>query len=941
MFGSLLCCAIISGCQKNLLQNVPQTPLPTKEKQSKSQKIPDELDGLHVYLSQDLWSRNHKWSAEQEWKSLRHHSSDNTIPPIDVHRWVFGSLEQKKLLSELADTKQSVSAVSGKENAAAGEKSQASELKVESIAEKEPDHEENWSFNTLKDFLRKTSFQEKEQQNASEQSTEKIAAIKLLSEQDSLAGWNSTILWATLDSTTALDTIPQLEKIAFENLVYDSSLLKKTDKTNFQNTASRPKAEKKQQEPDMVPLSPAMKHAAINGICLVLSHADAIPLATKNRLNQLLQRPDISVELRGELYRGLARFIPPAEIPSLTQTLDINNNTLLPPKTLRRSAMDACLIYGFSYFADQDLFSPTAHPQKQLSEFEAAVWPTNMMQVRWDTDSEIRWKFGLWAVLVRHPDAESILTSQLRDADLLVQNKAIEHLGLLGTKTALELLISQTKRPQESSRVSAAMGLAPWGLQHLAPLKNDSSAKVRRTVAQGLGKTPTPEAALLLQSLVSDRNSDVQQAVVESISQWPDELAIPLIMEGIQEGTYKTRRKSILQLIKRTSLGSSISIEASRTERIAAIQKLIQTKQLPGGLSDQLLKHGLQEPNKNNSSRIAVIQAHFHDLMNQPRDSEQYRHSYQELSNISPKEIVILEKIILDTAMKVPNEVYTELLPKLSPNYVALNQLTSSQITDRRKAAQQLFLNSQRVSLSPVIVKRLRTLMTHEQDRLVWRIVMSSIEKDNYEDTAQLALLAINHNWPDIRILGCQHFGSHGSPQYVPWLLPLLNDKNPSVQLAAINALGLCHNPIAITGIQNGSQNQDPGPSLRAFLTHSNRRIRFHTVVALSRLGDIEGMRELVRLSNDSLSSTRIDAIKEMGNSGQTRFVEPLIQLAWTERNHSTLKEILNSLEKLVPNSEQPTELASTKNHSEQAKIWMDWWQKQNSGSSTRLYTGR
>ena len=218
---------------------------------------------------------------------------------------------------------------------------------------------------------------------------------------------------------------------------------------------------------------------------------------------------------------------------------------------------------------------------------------------------------------------------------------------------------------------------------------------------------------------------------------------------------------------------------------------------------------------------------------------------------------------------------------------------------------------------------------------------MSAVEKDNYDEAAQLALLAINHNWPDIRILGCEYFGSHGLPQYANWLLPLLDDKNHTVQLAAIRAIGKCHNPIAISGIQKPGESQNPSPSLRSLLTHSNRRVRFETVVALSRLGDFAGMQELLRISNDTQVAMKNEAVQEMGNSGQTRFVEPLIQMAWTERNNSTLKEILNSLDKLVPDSEQPADLNPQQDRSDQAKIWMNWWQTQHSGQGSRLFTGR
>jgi len=441
-----------------------------------------------------------------------------------------------------------------------------------------------------------------------------IAALKQLSEWESLAGWNAAILWATLDPTTALETVPILEKVIFEDVVYAPLTSDATRKTAIQENLSDQKTEQDKSKSDLVPISPAMKHAAVNGICMVLSQANAVPFDTKNRLTQLLQRPDISIELRGELYRGLARFIPPTEIPSLARSLEVSDSRTLPPKYLRRAAMDACIIHGLWFYAEPNQFSQRDHSQNQSQEFESSVWPTDIMQVRWDSDSVMRWNFGYWVALVRHPDAEAILIAQLKDADSLVQNKAIEHLGILGTEKALEILQEQTKRPQESARIAAILGLTPWGAHYLAPLKDDSSASVRRTVAEGLSRTASPEAALILRSLINDRSSAVQLTVIQSISQWPDELAIPLLLEAIQEGAYKTRRKSVIALIDRTGSGGSISIEAPKAERIAAVRELVRTEQLPAGFWDQLMQQGLQNTSEVNQSRLAEIQAYFQEV---------------------------------------------------------------------------------------------------------------------------------------------------------------------------------------------------------------------------------------------------------------------------------------------------------------------------------------
>ena len=109
------------------------------------------------------------------------------------------------------------------------------------------------------------------------------------------------------------------------------------------------------------------------------------------------------------------------------------------------------------------------------------------MQVRWDSDANMRWNFGYWAALIRHPDAETILTSQLRDADLVVQTKAIEHLGMMGSETALQILKEYGGVSDPTPEQRAGIGMVQQ--QHnkttstLTPIKSTSK---KQTVMERL-----------------------------------------------------------------------------------------------------------------------------------------------------------------------------------------------------------------------------------------------------------------------------------------------------------------------------------------------------------------------------------------------------------------------------------------------------------------------
>jgi HEAT repeat protein len=114
---------------------------------------------------------------------------------------------------------------------------------------------------------------------------------------------------------------------------------------------------------------------------------------------------------------------------------------------------------------------------------------------------------------------------------------------------------------------------------------------------------------------------------------------------------------------------------------------------------------------------------------------------------------------------------------------------------------------------------------------------------------------------------------------------------------------------------------------LRPLLTESHGQLQFAVVASMARLGDAAAMQELVRLALDENSTSRLDVVQTMGETAQTRFVEPLIRLAWTESNHHVRQAALANLQKLVPPAEQPRALPGAKTVPEAVEIWAAWWE--------------
>src|SRR5690606_17194659 len=85
--------------------------------------------------------------------------------------------------------------------------------------------------------------------------------------------------------------------------------------------------------------------------------------------------------------------------------------------------------------------------------------------------------------------------------------------------------------------------------------------------------------------------------------------------------------------------------------------------------------------------------------------------------------------------------------------------------------------------------------------------------------------------------------------------------------------------------------------------------------------------------------SIRRDAVREMGASGQTRFVEQLIRVAWTETNHTVRHAAVASLNQLVLPGDRPEGLADVQNFERTIELWATWWEERKRGPAARRTT--
>lgn len=740
------------------------------------------------------------------------------------------------------------------------------------------------------------------------------------------------------------------------------------------------KPAEKDKKPRVVPAI-SLRAAAADAWCRVLAR-DAMPdtddQALENALapaGTALLEVELPAEVRRQLWRSIARYLRPDRIPMLPEALvadefsdrplnaaDNAKKKVVPPRSGRledrRAAAEACVIFAVCHPQLVSESQTATKPASSTSLPEnapepVAYWPEQFWNLRRDRDPQVRKSFALALTAFKHPEAIPTLVEQLRDQDQHVRESAAFCLGWLGTPAAMTALESQLHKEDDSLRLWAVRGLGRYGEDLLRTSERDPQPKgsdtsetalrpaylslakfarahaphVRQEVARQFALHHNTESTVALKELVIDKNLEVQGVVVSGIEHWPDFAADPILLDALSQSALRTRQSAFTQLQKRKGLDVYFPINADATTRAAEAQRLAKLWHVP----DPLVQN-IQELAVRTSPRaIAQKRAEIRDRLAALPVSGVWNEDPQLVTwfqSLPPDDLPILEDLLSAVHPDQARFLREVVLPHLDRAHAALRDLMDADVNVRRRGGRQISLLGAQKSLSPLVMRTLHQVLQAEQDRLVWRSIMQAVSPDASDDAAALAELAINSSWPDIRVLGCEYVGRQARPQHAAWLVPLFSDESKSVQIAAVTAAGHCRNPIAVEGGRIGNH-PAPLPGLRHLLHTTQGELHFRTIVSMTCLGDQEASQELIRLTFDPTPSIRLDVVQVMGRSGQTRFIEPLIRLAWTERHPNVRQAAVTSLEQLVPAEEHPAQLQSRqpRNLEQTIEFWSRWWE--------------
>ena len=640
---------------------------------------------LEVYLDQEVWRANPAWSVVE----LRR---DRNRAPLTTRRWIFGS---KDLDHQLEQISLGLNEDGGSDRNATPSFEATSAVVRSSTAARDLNRE-----------------------------------LALIAHRRDRIGWNAAIMWARRDPWAARSVAPLLESLVSDPSQAIDSPDESAEATSPVNPNrslratmekiwdARSTFDKRAQPASMTKISAEMRAAAAEAWCLVLA-ADEKGSDSEQRLapaGRLLIENKLPTVVRAELFRGLASVIAPDRIPGLSEAIEVG-----PPagKEVRRGAIDACMIYAH---ANRDW----TDRKPSVRRYDPSSWPPSIENCRQDADKHVRAAFGRWSAVAGHPDALDWIKSQLRDSDLGVRQAALASLGYVATEAARDELREQSKRPEELVRVFAMRGLASWGVRELVLATDDSSSIVRQTVAQMLAQFPGVEGSLLIEKLLDDANPQVQAAALDAIDSWPNELAIRLMLHGLQHCSLRNRQKCFVQLQGRIPDIETFPIDGLHEERVAAANALAAEFDAVGGYLDQVQRAGLATIPRTDESRESEVRGWLGDVMRTPPGSPIHTAAKDQLLRLGPADVSLIEKFLLEQRVASHHFLFYELLPRLSPKYAALVQLENSDVFVRRKGAATLAQTGEGASLSLLIARRLHDLLAQEQDEPVWRSVASA-----------------------------------------------------------------------------------------------------------------------------------------------------------------------------------------------------------------------
>jgi HEAT repeat protein len=563
---------------------------------------------------------------------------------------------------------------------------------------------------------------------------------------------------------------------------------------------------------------------------------------------------------------------------------------------------------------------PTAAAATPQAKIEAlGAWqkggqealPADLSQLAGDPNARVRAAAVEAAAERRPPEAEKLVMSALEDQDLQVRLAAITALGALGGAQASAMLETFMQDRGELIRVAAFRALTRLGNEEvLARAQKDPSWRVRLVVAEALANHPDVGGGRRARDLLNDPSPAVQGAVVHSVGQWPLVRGGPILLAALASNTRTTRSAAAEQLAAAWPAAAEFPVDgkpAQRAQVLASLETAFRS-QFPGDSATLAgAMQGARPARHVSAEEAAGAQRLIQELEASAVSTRAREETVRRLAAFGPGLVDVLEYLTAESRSPLPEAVYHDVLPQCVPEFASLDQMRSSDVAVRRRAAEDLVALSRRQTLGPLALSRLAVVAEKESDSVVWRSVLGAIARDASEPSIRLACVAASHPTPEIRRMGCEYLADHPATTHASILLPALNDSHREVVGAAVRALGA------------GGGLEDHQP-LKRLLGSADESLRVEVATALARLGDPAGPAALERLAYSTDPVVRRQVAAAMGQVPDPAYKATLVRLL--DDQYSIRLAAVDSLSKVAPGDDSGVENAEQGSVTERVARW-------------------
>jgi len=489
-----------------------------------------------------------------------------------------------------------------------------------------------------------------------------------------------------------------------------------------------------------------------------------------------------------------------------------------------------------------------------------------------DSDSRVR-AAAVRVVAVRHRnDALSLIEEATGDVAPHVRLAAVESLGILGSPPATSALRRLAEHRDETIRGAAISALAALGdYPRVYAAAFDTSWRVRRVVACALSGHDSDEAESVAGKLLTDGSIEVQACAVESVANWSQARAVPLLLAAAGSPIHRTRLAAIEALRKKWPGATELRGDDPPqvlAERIAGLERAWQedSARMSGTTGSKATVRDRDASAGGPSGAVVSEAAHWLDAYSPGAVPGDRSVAADRLIALGGDVVPALEALVRTRGVTIDDEVYCHVLPRVDEEFAALEDLRIGDLTRRRAAASWLSRRSLAAPLRPLVVQRMADIAQRQSDAAVWHDLLAAVSNFEGEAADRLAYTALLHEAASVRLAACRYLEDHAAPRHVSALEPLLSAIEVDVVKAAAAALGQ-------------SNSREAAPPLMLCLTSSDKTVRIAAAKALSQLGVSSGPAALDRLSLDREASVRRMAAQTMGELTDPLFATALVRL--------------------------------------------------------------